>query len=264
MKDTQSEPDQRGVAIDSVGVSGLRWPIIVWDQKREKQPTVATLKLSVALPDHFKGTHMSRFIEALNEHRGEITFRTLPQLVADLRQRLSAPSADVEVRFPYFVEKLAPVSKAPGLMDFDCWFRATGTDTSRSFTMGVKVPVTSLCPCSKSISDYGAHNQRGYISFDVRPTTEADGSVTLIWLEELISIAEQAASCPVYPLLKRQDERHVTMQAYDKPAFVEDMVRDCAVALRNDSRVDWFRVNVENHESIHNHAAFAEVEWRRS
>jgi len=263
MKDTQSEPDQRGVPIDSVGVSGLRWPIVVWDQKREKQPTVATLKLAVALPEQFKGTHMSRFIEVLNEYRGEVTFRTLPQLVADLRKRLSAPSADVEVRFPYFVEKLAPVSQAFGLMDFDCWFRATGSETSRSFTMGVKVPVTSLCPCSKAISDYGAHNQRGYISLDVRPTSEADGTVTLIWLEELITIAEQAASSPVYPLLKRQDERHVTMQAYDKPAFVEDMVRDCAVALRSDPRIDWFKVNVENHESIHNHAAFAEVEWHR-
>jgi GTP cyclohydrolase IB len=259
MKDTQSEPDQRGVAIDSVGVSGLRWPSVVWDQKREKPPTVATLKLAVALPEHFKGTHMSRFIEVLNEYRGEVTFRTLPQLVADLRNRLSAPSADVEVRFPYFIEKLAPVSQAPGLMDFDCWFRATGSETSRSFTMGVKVPVTSLCPCSKSISDYGAHNQRG----DIRPTSESDGTVTLIWLEELIAIAEKTASCPVYPLLKRQDERHVTMQAYDNPALVEDMVRDYAVALRNDSRVEWFKVNVENHESIHNHAAFAEVEWRR-
>jgi GTP cyclohydrolase I len=135
--------------------------------------------------------------------------------------------------------------------------------THLSFQLSAFGFSSGLCPCSKSISDYGAHNQRGYISLDIRPTSEADGTVTLIWLEELITIAEQAASCPVYPLLKRQDERHVTMQAYDKPAFVEDMVRDCAVALRNDPRVDWFRVNVENHESIHNHAAFAEVEWRR-
>lgn len=262
MKDTQSESDGRGVAIDFVGVSGLRWPIVIWDRDREKQSTVATFRLSVALPEHFKGTHMSRFVEALNDYRGEVTFRTLPKIVEDLRRRLSAPSADIEVHFPYFVEKKAPVTQAAGLMDYDCSFRATGSETSFSFTMGIKVPVTSLCPCSKAISDYGAHNQRGYVQINVRPTV-SDGDVALIWFEELIAIAEQAASCPVYPLLKRQDERHVTMQAYDKPAFVEDMVRDCAVALRNDARVQWFRVNVENHESIHNHAAFAEVEWER-
>jgi GTP cyclohydrolase I len=263
MKDTQSQRDERGIPIDLVGVSGLRWPIVVWDRQFEKQSTTATFKLAVALPGEFKGTHMSRFIEALNEYRGEVTFRTLPQLVDDLRKRLAAPSAEVEVRFPYFVEKKAPVTGATGRMDFDCWFRASGSDAGASFCMGIKVPVTSLCPCSKAISDYGAHNQRGYISLEVKPTRTAEGGVTLIWFEELIQIAEQAASCPVYPILKRQDERHVTMQAYDKPAFVEDMVRDCAVALQNDARVSWFRVNVENHESIHNHAAFAEVEWQR-
>lgn len=263
MKDTQSQRDDRGVAIDLVGVSGLRWPIVVWDQQFEKQSTIGTFKLAVALPQEFKGTHMSRFIEALNEYRGEVTFRTLPQLVEALRQRLAAPSADVEVRFPYFIEKRAPVTEAIGRMDFDCWFRAAGSHDRSSFSMGIRVPVTSLCPCSKAISDYGAHNQRGYISLEVKPTRTSDGQVTLIWFEELIQVAEGAASCPVYPILKRQDERHVTMQAYDKPAFVEDMVRDCAVALRDDARVSWFRINVENHESIHNHAAFAEVEWHR-
>lgn len=130
------------------------------------------------------------------------------------------------------------------------------------FQLGVQVPVTSLCPCSKAISDYGAHNQRGYVKLEVRPRKE-DGQFALIWFEELIAIADAAASCPVYPILKREDERSVTMRAYDKPAFVEDMVRDCAVALRADSRVDWFRVHVENHESIHNHAAFAELAWQR-
>ncbi len=263
MKDTQSQRDDRGVSIDLVGVSGLRWPIVVWDRQYEKQPTIATFRLAVALPEEFKGTHMSRFIEALNEYRGEVTFRTLPRLVSDLRRRLAAPSADVEVRFPYFVEKRAPVTEAAGRMDFDCWFRASGSDENASFMMGIKVPVTSLCPCSKAISDYGAHNQRGYISLEVKPTPDSMGDVALIWFEELVEVAERSASCPVYPILKRQDERHVTMQAYDKPAFVEDMVRDCAVVLKSDPRVSWFRVNVENHESIHNHAAFAEVEWHR-
>lgn len=263
MKDTQSEQDSRGVAIDHVGVSGLRWPITVWDRAHEKQTTVATLRLSVALPEHFKGTHMSRFIEALNEHRGEVTFRTLPKLVADLRNRLAAPAAEVELRFPYFLEKKAPATGVSGLMDYDCWFRAGGASSERSFIMGVRVPVTSLCPCSKAISDYGAHNQRGYITLEIRPAQTSTEEVALVWIEELVELAERAASCPVYPLLKRQDERHVTMQAYDKPAFVEDMVRDCAVALKKDARVDWFRVHVENHESIHNHAAFAELAWRR-
>jgi len=263
MKDTQAEADERGIAIDSVGVSGLRWPITVWDKAKEKQATVGTFKLAVALPEKFKGTHMSRFVEALNEQRGEITFRTLPQLVANLRNRLAAPSAQVHVDFPYFVEKQAPVTQSSAMIDFQCWFRASGTADSRSFEMGIQVPVTSLCPCSKAISDYGAHNQRGYVGIEVRPKIEADGTVALIWLEELVSIADSAASCPVYPLLKREDERHVTMRAYDKPAFVEDMVRDCAIALKADARVAGFRVTVENHESIHNHAAFAEIAWQR-
>jgi GTP cyclohydrolase I len=263
MKDTQAEPDERGVAIDSVGICGLRWPIVVWDKEKEKQATVGTFKLSVSLPEKFKGTHMSRFIEALNESRGEITFRTLPQLVSNLRHRLDAPSAQVQVDFPYFIEKQAPVTKATAFMDFQCWFRATGTAAERTFEMGIQVPVTSLCPCSKAISDYGAHNQRGYIGLEIRPCIAANGDVSLIWLEELVAVAESAASCPVFPLLKREDERHVTMRAYDKPAFVEDMVRDCATALKANERIAAFRVTVENHESIHNHAAFAEIAWQR-
>jgi GTP cyclohydrolase I len=262
MNDTQGEADHRDVPIDSVGVSGLRWPIVVWDKARERQTTVATFRMAVSLPAHFKGTHMSRFIEVLNAHRGEVTFQTLPAMNRELRARLDAPSAEIEVRFPYFVEKRAPVSGAAGLMDYDCWFRSTNSIEAATFTMGIRVPVTSLCPCSKAISDYGAHNQRGYVSIDVRPITDGD-AVELIWLEELLAVAERSASCPVYPLLKRQDERHVTMQAYDNPAFVEDIARDCAVSLKSDSRVAWFRVLVENHESIHNHAAFAELEWSR-
>lgn len=178
---------------------------------------------------------MSRFIEALNEYRGEVTFMTLPRLVGDLRQRLAAPSAEVEVRFPYLVEKREPVTDAVGRMDFDCWFRANGADAGDTPHMGIKVPVTSLCPCSKAISDYGAHNQGGYVTIEVRPTKDHEGEVALLWFEELMQIAEDAASCPVYPILKRQDERHVTMQAYGKPAFVEDI----------------------------NHAAFAEAQWHR-
>lgn len=263
MIDVQSRPDVRGIALDQVGVSGLRYPIIVLDREHQKQHTVARLAMSVNLPHEFKGTHMSRFIETLNEHRGEITMRTLPAILRDLKRRLAAESAKVEVRFPYFVEKAAPESGAKALMDYECSFVGEANGTREDFVLGVEVPVTSLCPCSKEISEYGAHNQRGILSIDVRTTRGEDGRSQLIWIEELISVAESSASAPVYPLLKRPDERHVTMQAYDNPVFVEDMVRNVAVQLREDARIAWFRVHAVNHESIHNHGAFASVEWSR-
>jgi GTP cyclohydrolase I len=264
MIDMQSQTDNRQIDIDQVGVSGLRSPIIVLDRRSEKQSTVASLTMSVALPHHFKGTHMSRFVEVLNEHRGELTMRTMPSLLKDLKLKLEAESARVEVHFPYFVERAAPVSGAKGLMDYESWFHGESTATSDNFLIGVQVPVTSLCPCSKAISDYGAHNQRGYISIEVRSQADDQGNPTLIWLEELIEVAEASASAPVYALLKRDDERHVTMQAYDNPVFVEDMVRNVAARLKADVRVEWFRVHVINHESIHNHGAFAKIEWRRA
>lgn len=257
MIDMQGAEDRRQWPIDKVGVSGLRYPIVVLDKARERQQTVATLAMSVSLPQEFKGTHMSRFIEVLNEHKGEVTMRTMPTLLADLRKRLSAEHAQVEVNFTYFLERAAPVSGAKGLMDYDCWFKGIASGTGDDFVLGIRVPVTSLCPCSKAISDYGAHNQRGYVSMDVRAKND------LIWLEELVEVAEASASAPVYPLLKRADERHVTMQAYDNPVFVEDMVRNVATRLRDDRRVSWFHVRAENHESIHNHAAFAQIEWAR-
>jgi GTP cyclohydrolase I len=220
--------------------------------------------MSVGLPKEFKGTHMSRFIEVLNEHRGELTMRTLPTLLLDLRQRLHARTARVEVVFPYFIERPAPVSGATALMDYECSFighsRADGDD----FVLGVQVPVTSLCPCSKAISDYGAHNQRGHITIQTRSARLPDGGTAFVWIEDLVLIAEQAASSPVYPLLKRPDERHVTMQAYDKPVFVEDMVREVAVSLQRDQRIAWFYVRAVNQESIHNHSAFAQIEWTRA
>ncbi len=263
MEDIQSESDTRGIPIDLVGVSGIRYPIVVLDRAREKQGTIACLSLSVNLPHHFKGTHMSRFIEVLNAHRGEMTMRTLPGILADLRRRLDARSARIEVRFPYFLERTAPASGAQALMDYDCTFIGEANGASDDFVLGVRVPVTSLCPCSKAISDYGAHNQRGYVTIEVRTTRQEHGEPTLIWIEELVAIAERSASAPVYPLLKRPDERHVTMQAYDNPVFVEDIVRSVALCLRDDPRISWFRVHAENHESIHNHSAFARIEWTR-
>lgn len=260
LHDIQSSADDRGVAIDYVGVSGLRYPIVVLDRQSDRQHTIAEISLSVGLPHHFKGTHMSRFIEVMNEHRGEVTVRTIPTILGELKARLDAETARLEVKFPYFIEKEAPATGATGLMDYDCSFKAEMNGHSADFVMEVRVPVTSLCPCSKAISDYGAHNQRGIITVETRTSPKAE----IVWIEEIVAIAERAGSAPVYPLLKRADERHVTMQAYDNPVFVEDMVRTVAVALREDPRIEWFRVRADNDESIHNHRAFASVEWRRS
>jgi GTP cyclohydrolase IB len=259
LHDIQNLADERGLPIDYVGVSDLRYPIVVLDRESERQHTIASISLSVGLPHHFKGTHMSRFIEVMNEHRGEVTVRTIPMLLKDLRERLDAETARVEVRFPYFIEKAAPATGATGLMDYECAFKAEANGSMRDFILEVRVPVTSLCPCSKAISDYGAHNQRGFITVEVRTAHESE----LVWIEELVTVAEGAASAPVYPLLKRADERHVTMQAYDNPVFVEDMVRNVGVALRADERIRWFSVRAENEESIHNHRAFAALTWER-
>lgn len=264
MIDMQNQTDDRQIDIDQVGVSDLRSPIVVLDRKLERQSTVASLNMSVALPHHFKGTHMSRFVEVLNEHRGELTMRTMPALLSDLKEKLEAESARVEISFPYFIERAAPVSGAKGLMDYESWFHGESNGKGDDFVIGVRVPVTSLCPCSKAISDYGAHNQRGYISIEVRSRADDDGHPTIIWIEELVEVAEASASAPVYALLKRDDERHVTMQAYDNPVFVEDMVRNVAARLKRDGRVTWFRVHAVNHESIHNHGAFAQVTWAAS
>lgn len=261
MVDVQSRGDNRGIPINRVGVTDLRYPIVILDRARQKQHTVATVTLSVDLPSNFKGTHMSRFVEILNEHHGDMTMWTLPLLVKKLRERLHAQSAHVEIDFPYFIEQKAPASGARSLMDYQCTFIGESEKGVDDFVLRVKVPVTSLCPCSKEISDHGAHNQRGEIQIEVK--AEKDGQAEMIWIEELVSIAESSASAPVYALLKRADERHVTMQAFENPVFVEDMVRNVAQQLQADSRVIWFRVSAENQESIHNHNAFAEIEWRR-
>jgi GTP cyclohydrolase IB len=264
MPDVQSSGDERGIALDQVGVKEIRFPIFVLDRAESRQQTVASISMSVGLPHHFKGTHMSRFIEVLNARKGEFTIRTIPQILGELRARLDAERAQMTVRFPYFLARAAPASGAVGLMDYNCTFRAESNAQTNTFVLAVEVPVTSLCPCSKEISDYGAHNQRGQITISVRSVVASDGQPALIWIEELIEIAESAGSSPVYPLLKRVDERHVTMHAYDNPVFVEDMVRHAAVSLQNDSRVAWFEVQAVNQESIHNHDAFASIEWTRS
>ncbi len=259
MEDVQARRDERGIELDQVGVSGVRFPISVLDRQNEVQHTVATISMSVNLPREFKGTHMSRFIEILNDHQGEMTLRTLPAVLEEVQSRLKARNARIEVEFPYFVQKRAPVSGSAALIDYHCRFVVTANSASGESAMEVTVPVTSVCPCSKEISDYGAHNQRGLVTIHVVPR-----SGDFIWIEELVDVAEQAASCPVYPLLKRDDERVVTMAAYDNPVFVEDIVRNVAHSLRGDHRISKCAVRAENEESIHNHAAFAEVSWRQT
>jgi len=263
MEDIQSSRDQREIPLEHVGVRDLRYPIVVLDQSAGTQHTVARLSMSVDLPHRFRGTHMSRFIEVLEHHRGEVTIRTLPTILDELRRRLSAERARMEVVFPYFLERAAPVSHSRALMDYECSFIGEASGDTYDFVLGVRVPITSLCPCSKAISDYGAHNQRGIVAINVRTTKAAEGTPTIVWIEELVAIGEKAASAPVYPLLKRVDERHVTMQAYDHPAFVEDIVRDIALTLRSDQRIVWYAVEAVNHESIHNHSAYASSTWSR-
>jgi len=260
LKDIQKTRDRRGLPIDKVGVCDLRYPITVLDQRNEKQHTVATVALSVSLPHHFKGTHMSRFIKILNRHRGEVTMRTIPAILAEMKESLQAESAHIDLSFPYFIEKPAPVSGETALMDYECSFTAESNGSADDFVLGVAVPVKSLCPCSKAISKYGAHNQRGIITIRVRSVRKASGEPELIWIEELIEIAESSASSPVYPLLKREDEKYVTEHAFENPMFVEDIVRNVAKRLKANHRVAWFSVHVVNQESIHNHSAFARIE----
>ena len=255
--DIQAQGDTRGIALSRVGVRGLRAPIVVLDQTDGRQQTVAELSMSVDLPPEVKGTHMSRFVEVLDAHRGEFTMRTLPALCADLRTRLGSNHAAVTARFPYFVEREAPASWAKSLMDLDCTFTGEVLGEVSTFTMTVEVPVTSLCPCSKAISDYGAHNQRGILTISVRGTLDDSGALNLIWIEDLLAVAERSASAPVYPLLKREDERFVTMQAYYNPVFVEDLVRNIADKLKILPELTWFQVEAENFESIHLHNAYA-------
>ena len=263
MKDVQGSGDQRGIAIGRVGITAIKYPITILDRTNKSQHTIADVTLSANLPHHHKGTHMSRFVEVLNRHHEHITMANFPVMLHDVASRLDARSAQIHLKFPYFIEKTAPVSQASSLMSYECSFFAVANGKVQDFILSVRVPITTLCPCSKTISDYGAHNQRGLAEMQVRSVRNKNGSLRLIWIEELIEIAEQCCSAPVYALLKRPDERSVTMTAYDNPMFVEDVVRELAVRLKADQRVAWFRAHVESEESIHNHNAFASLEWHR-
>ena len=253
LKDTQSEHDPRKLPIDRVGVKALRYPIQVLDKARSTQSTIANVSLTVDLPHHYKGTHMSRFIEVLNQHGPVLHVDKIRTLARELLARLDAQKAHVEFEFPFFLEKKAPVTGAVGLMDYNVRFYATPDGDTFDFILTVIVPVTTLCPCSKAISAHGAHSQRGRVTFSLR-------SKIPIWIEDVVHMVEGCASSGLYSLLKRPDEKHVTEQAYDNPVFVEDLVR--AVSLKCDAHPDiqWYRVEAENFESIHNHSAYAMIE----
>lgn len=261
--DVHKQSDQRGIPIDRTGVSDVSYPIVVFDRNQNRQHTVAKISMGVNLRQQVKGTHMSRFIEILNEYDGEMSIHSLPVILRRLKERLGADNAHMEVTFPFFLERIAPESGAKALMDYECSLIGELEGDEDRFILRVRVPVASLCPCSKKISDYGAHNQRGYVTIDVRCSSSKEGIPAMVWAEDLIDIAEKSASAPVYPLLKRPDERYVTMQAYDNPVFVEDIARGVAKRLEKDQRISWFQVQVVNHESIHSHNVFACVEWTR-
>ena len=251
--DVQGSEDRRRLAIDKVGIKAIRHPVKVAERAGGVQHTVALFNMYVALPHQFKGTHMSRFVDILNAHEREISVPSFKQMLAEMVVRLEAQAGHVEMNFPYFINKAAPVSRVESLIDYDVSFIGDIKDGETSLTLKVVVPVTSLCPCSKQISDYGAHNQRSHVTIWAR-------SQSFVWIEELVEIAERNASSELYGLLKRPDEKFVTERAYDNPKFVEDLVRDVAASLNADARIEWYRVESENFESIHNHSAYAMIE----
>jgi GTP cyclohydrolase I len=252
MPDMQKTRDERNIAIDKVGVKDIRYPIVVLDRSKVRQQTVARINMYVDLPHHFKGTHMSRFIEILNQHHGEVSVERVDQIVRAMKDHLEASCAHLELEFPYFIEKTAPVSGSRSLMEYQCRMAAS-LGQEYDFVLGVTVPVTSLCPCSKEISARGAHNQRSAVKVEIRYNEH-------IWLEDLIGWVEACGSAPVFALLKREDEKALTERAYDNPMFVEDVVRAVTETLMAVPTITWFRIECENFESIHNHSAYALVE----
>lgn len=259
LADIQAGSDERNLRVDEAGITGIRYPVAVADRDRGKQDTIAEVSMAVDLPPGVKGTHMSRFVEILHEFAGQVTPQALPGILSAIQARLGASSARIELSFPFFLPRAAPVTGATALMEYRGWLAGQITETRVHVMQGVRVPVTSVCPCSKAISDYGAHNQRATITIFASPGG-ADGQPSSVWAEDLIEVAEAAGSCPVFPLLKRPDERHVTMRAYENPVFVEDMVRAAAQALGADPRIAWFSVEAASDESIHNHGAFARIQ----
>src|SRR5450432_686255 len=253
MHDEQNQRDTRELRIDKVGVRGLRFPIQVKDKARAVQNTVAMIGMFVDLPKEFKGTHMSRFIEVLNAHGSVVHVENIAEILRSLQKKLNAATSHLEIEFPYFMSKKSPVSRLESLMDYIARFDATACGAEIDFVLTVKANVTTLCPCSKAIAKYGAHNQRGEVTVALRSTK-------VVWIEDVVAMIEKSASSELYALLKRQDEKAVTERAYENPVFVEDLVRNVALRLNADARVSWYKVEAENFESIHNHNAYACIE----
>lgn len=254
--DVQSTPDTRRIAIDRVGIKAIKHPVLVADKDGGVQHTIAVFNMYVHLPHNFKGTHMSRFVEILNSREREISVESFESILREVVEKLETDSGHIEMSFPYFVNKSAPISGVKSLLDYEVTFIGEIVQNEYFFTMKVTVPVTSLCPCSKEISSYGAHNQRSHVSISVHTNS-------FVWIEDMIQVAESNASCELYGLLKRPDEKYVTERAYDNPKFVEDIVRDIAETLNRDGRIDGYVVESENFESIHNHSAYALIEKNR-
>lgn len=254
MKDVQGQRDYRNISINKVGIKNIRYPITVLDRQNRVQNTVATINMYVDLPHKYKGTHMSRFVELLHLFlHAEVSLKKIATILNQMKKHLNAESAHIEVTFPYFIEKKAPVSNAPGLMDYTC--RIIGSrdpDDKIDIVSEVIVPISSVCPCSKEISEIGAHNQRGEVRLSTR-------FKKFIWMEDMIELVESSASCDVFSVLKRVDEKSVTERAFSNPKFVEDIVRDIAAKIKKDDNIIWFCVSAENFESIHNHNAYAHI-----
>jgi len=257
LHDMQSRRDDRELPIDKVGVRGLRFPIQVRDKTRRVQDTVATIGMFVDLPKEFKGTHMSRFVEVLNAHGNIIHVENIAGILRSLQKKLNSARSHLEIEFPYFMSKRSPVSRKDSLMDYLARFDASARGATTDFVLTVKVNVTTLCPCSKAIAKYGAHNQRGEVTVALR-------FKKIVWIEEVIAIVEESASSELYALLKREDEKAVTERAYENPVFVEDLVRNVALRLNAHPLVTWYKVEAENFESIHNHNAYASIEKVRA
>ncbi len=254
LHDQQSEPDHRELPIHKVGVRGLRFPIQIRDKAHEVQNTVATIGLFVDLPKEFKGTHMSRFLEVLNAHGSMIHVDNIEDILFAMQKKLHSVTAHLEMEFPFFLTKKAPVTGMEGVMDYTARFDAAACEKEIDFVLTVKVNVTTLCPCSKAISIHGAHNQRGEVTVALRFSKT-------VWIEDVIAMVESSASSELYSLLKRQDEKAVTERAYENPVFVEDLVRNVVLKLDAHPDVTWYKVEAENFESIHNHNAYACI-WK--
>jgi len=257
MIDVQSQKDYRQIEIDKVGVKNIRYPITVRDKENGTQETVASINMFVNLPHDHKGTHMSRFVEVLSEYRRRISLQNFSDILEELKQRLNAESAHMEITFPYFITKKAPVSQTEGLMEYVCTFKGSVNHTKgRDLVIDLKIPIATVCPCSKEISRYGAHNQRGEVRVSLR-------FKKFVWIEDIIHLVEESSSCEVFSVLKRNDEKFVTEKGYENPMFVEDVVREIARKLDADPNITWFSVDSENFESVHNHSAYAYIERQK-